>query len=105
VAVFECCGTVLLVSVWAGNKVSYTNLLEEGIKANIFSTPIRLDRYNLAIEQTFNHRLELMKTAKNFRLMFEEISPSKFAEIIYKTHIIILPAKRIKRRTPHIREN
>jgi hypothetical protein len=87
------CSNILLVSIWAGNKVGYTNLVEERIKVHIFSTPVGLYIYNLAIEQMFNYRLELMETMKTFRLMFKEIDASKFAEIIYKNHIIILPSK------------
>jgi hypothetical protein len=49
--------------------------------------------------------LEVMKTLKNIRLLFEEINPCKFAEIIDKTHIIFVLIDRIGRRAPHIQKN
>jgi hypothetical protein len=46
-----------------------------------------------------------MKLLKNFRLMFKKIDPSKFTEISYKRHIIIVLAHICRSRALNIRED
>jgi hypothetical protein len=65
-------------------------------------TPIGLYGDDLFVKKAFNMVLEVIETLKNIRLLFEEINPSKFSEIIDKTHIIFVLIDRIGRRAPHI---
>ena len=46
-----------------------------------------------------------MKMLKNLRFVPKEINPSKFAEIINETNIIIVSSNRGWSRTPYIREH
>jgi hypothetical protein len=72
--------------------VGYSYLGEEGIEFLILTTPIGLNGKNFAIKERFNKSLELLELLENFRFVFEEIYPCKFAEIIDKAHIIFISA-------------
>ena len=55
-----------------------------------------------AIEKAFNMSLKGVKFLKHIRFIFEQIDPTKLAEIINKTDIVLLPAYRDGSRTPNI---
>jgi hypothetical protein len=50
-------------------------------------------------------RCWILKTLENFRLVLNEIYPSKLAEIINETHIIIVSSNRIGCWTPNTRKH
>jgi hypothetical protein len=90
------------MSMRTRNMVRYANALEKGIKLLILAPPISLHGYNFLIKHPFNKVLKITKALKHLRFMLNEIDPCKFAEIIYKTHIIFKPSDRLGCRTPYI---
>jgi hypothetical protein len=101
-AMFSLGGAILLVCMRTRHMVCDANTLKEGVQFLILTTPIGLHGDDLFVKKAFNMVLEVMETLKNIRLLFEEINPCKFAEIIDKTHIIFVLIDRIGRRAPHI---
>ena len=79
--------------------------LGEGVEFFILPSPICLKSKNFAIKLLFNKVLKVMKFLKNFRLVFDQIDPREFIEVIDKTHIIFLSAYCFNSRSPNIREN
>lgn len=74
VTVFAFSCTVLLMSMRAGNKMSYV-VLKKGIETDVLSSSIGLHRDNLLIKKALNQGLELEETPRNFRFVFKEINP------------------------------
>jgi hypothetical protein len=70
----------------------------------LFTAPISLHGYNFTIEHALNKSMKFLKIFEHLRFMTEEIKSRKFAIIINETNIIVLIAKGINGRTPHIRK-
>jgi hypothetical protein len=79
--------------------------LEERIQLVVLSSPICLHGKNLSVKETFDKVLKIMKALKDLRFVFKSVNPNKLDEIIYKTHIVLLPTKRLDSRSPNIREH
>jgi hypothetical protein len=62
------------------------------MKLLVLSSPICLDHKNLVIKLSFNKGLEFLEFLKNFRFESKQINSCKFAEIINKRNIILLPS-------------
>jgi hypothetical protein len=65
VALFTLSNTILLVSMRTRHLVGNANIMKKEIKLLILSTPIRLDRKNLAVKLSLNKALELNEVFKN----------------------------------------
>jgi hypothetical protein len=83
----------------------YAYALEKLIKLLILTSPIGLESHNIFVEETFNMILEVMKSSKHIRFIFEKVYPCKLAIVINEAYIILVPSKRSTSLTPHIREN
>ena len=102
VTMFSLSRSVLLVCMRTRDVVGDANALKERIQTLILTTLICLHGNNFAIKQSFNMGLKKVKLLKYIRFIFEQIYPTKFAEIIDKTDIVFLPAYRDGSRTPNI---
>jgi hypothetical protein len=65
VAMFTLSNTILLVSMRTRHLVGNANIMKKEIKLLILSTPIRLDRKNLAVKLSLNKALKLNEVFKN----------------------------------------
>jgi hypothetical protein len=65
VAMFTLSNTILLVSMRTRHLVGNANIMKKEIKFLILSTPIRLDRKNLAVKLSLNKALKLNEVFKN----------------------------------------
>jgi hypothetical protein len=72
-AMFLVCGTILLMSVRAGNLVGNAEFTEVGIEMLLFATPVRLDRDNLPIEPALNKRLKFKENFEHIRHVSQQI--------------------------------
>ena len=97
--------SILLMSVWARNVMTYTNFMKEGIKFLIFTTPVGLHCYNFGIKAALNQLLEVEKDLIDIGAILKKVNPCKFTEIINKTYIILIMAYGHRSRAPIIREN
>ena len=102
VSMFPLGGAVLLMSMRARNMVCDANAFKKGVQPLVLPTPIGLHGNDLTIKQTFNMSLEKTKFFKDIRFIFEQIYPTKLAEIINKTDIVFLPSYRDGSRTPNV---
>jgi hypothetical protein len=64
--------------------------LEEGIEFLVLATLVGLYGDDIAIKLALYHLLEVMKFLENIIFVSYQINPSKLAEIINKTQIIIV---------------
>jgi hypothetical protein len=90
---------ILLMGVRTRNKMGYPNGAKERIQPFILTTPITLDRYDLAIIHALHKSLEFFKEFKNFISMMKQVNPSEFAKIINKTGITLFMTKGVNCRT------
>jgi hypothetical protein len=81
-AMFAFSGTILLMSMRTGDMMSDAYFLEEAMEFFIFTTPISLHCNDFPIEFALNELLKVKEHLINFRMIFKQINPSEFAEII-----------------------
>ena len=104
VSMFPLVSSILLMCMWAGNKMSYADFFKEGMKFLILSTSISLHRNNFLVKESFDKILELMKSLKHIRFELEKINPSEFTIIINEADIIFISSNGTGCRAPNIRK-
>jgi hypothetical protein len=95
--------TILLVRMWAGNKMRNTDLGKERVEFFILSSLVGLNGHNFSVKESLNHILKLFEFFKKFRFKTQQIYPSELAKIVDETHIVLVSTNRCS--TPNIREN
>ena len=102
VSMFMLSRSILLMGVRARNMMGNANACEKWVQGLILPSQMGLNSSDFTIKLPLYHILEIMKTAKHFGLMTQQINPSKFAVIINKAHIITMPANRSWSQSPYI---
>lgn len=89
VSMFALGRSILLMSVWAGNKIRNADAFEERIKCLIFTPPIGLHSPDFFVKLSLHKTLEVLKTLKNFKFITQQVNPGKFGVIINEADIIL----------------
>jgi hypothetical protein len=91
VPVFALGNSILLGTVRTRDTVNNPCALKVSVKTIVFTTPIRLNRFNLSIEKTLDMSLKSIEYLFNIRLMFKKIYPSEPGVVIDKADIVFVP--------------
>jgi hypothetical protein len=105
VPVFALGNSILLGTVRTRDTVNNPCALKVSVKTMVFTTPIRLNRFNLSIEKTLDMSLKSIEYLFNIRLMFKKIYPSEPGVVIDKADIVFVPPRRDAGWTPDISMN
>ena len=91
--VFALGNTILLRCMWTRHTVGDARALKVAIKLVEFTTPVRLNNLDFAIQKAFDMSLKVIEDLLNIRLVFKQINPGEARVVINKTNIILVPSR------------